>query len=80
MTYRVTCLGTINGTINGTLKMEGSSIYIPIVTILKETIEGTDYMCLISKDDMGADVKYYVTETDIADPSKSSIVDGYREV
>ena len=67
-------------TINGTLKMEGSSIYTPIVTILKETIEGTDYMCLISKDDMGADVKYYVTETDMADPSKSSIVDGFREV
>ena len=67
-------------TINGTLKMEGSSIYTPIVTILKETIEGTDYMCLISKDDMGADVKYYVTETDMANPSKSSIVDGFREV
>ena len=67
-------------TINGTLKMEGSSIYTPIVTILKETIEGTDYMCLISKDNMGADVKYYVTETDMADPSKSSIVDGFREV
>ena len=67
-------------TINGTLKMEGSSIYIPIVTILKETIEGTDYMCLISKDDTGADVKYYVTETDISDPAKSSIVDGFREV
>lgn len=67
-------------TINGTLKMEGSSIYTPIVTILKETIEGTDYMCLISRDDTGADVKYYVTETDMADPSKSSIVDGFREI
>ena len=67
-------------TINGTLKMEGSSIYTPIVTILKETIEGTDYMCLISKDDTGADAKYYVTETDMADPSKSSIVDGCREI
>ena len=67
-------------TINGTLKMEGSSIYTPIVTILKETIEGTDYMCLISRDDTGADIKYYVTETDMADTSKSSIIDGCREV
>ena len=67
-------------TINGTLKMEGSSIYTPIVTILKETIEGTDYMCLISKDDTAADIKYYVTETDMADPTKTTLVDGYREV
>ena len=67
-------------TINGTLKMEGSSIYTPIVTILKETIEGTDYMCLISRDDTGTEVKYYVTETDMADPSKSTLVDGFREI
>lgn len=65
----------INGTLYGSV---GGDIKVKALT--KETIEGTDYLCIHSPSGYGEVTKYYVTETDMSDPTKATLVDGFREV
>ena len=48
--------------------------------LIKETIEGTDYLCIHVKGGYGEVTKYYATEADISDPTKTTLVDGFREI
>lgn len=66
---------TINGTLYGSI---GGGETVKALT--KETIEGTDYLCIQVPGGYGEVTKYYVTETDISDPTKTTLVDGFREV
>lgn len=65
----------INGTLYGSI---GGGETVKALT--KETIEGTDYLCIQVPGGYGEVTKYYVTETDISDPTKTTLVDGFREI
>ena len=66
---------TINGKLYGSI---GGGENVKAVT--KETIGGTDYLCIQVTGGYGEVTKYYATETDMADPTKTTLVDGCREV
>ena len=66
---------TINGKLYGSI---GGGETVKVLT--KETIGGTDYLCIQIPAGYGEVTKYYATEADVSDPSKTTIVDGCREV
>lgn len=66
---------TINGKLYGSI---GGGENVKAVT--KETINGTDYLCIQVPGGYGEATKYYATETDMADPTKTTLVDGCREI
>lgn len=66
---------TINGTLYGSI---GGGETVKALT--KETIEGTDYLCIQVPGGYGEVTKYYATEADFSDPTKTTLVDGFREV
>ena len=66
---------TINGTLYGSIG-GGETVK----ALVKETIEGTDYLCIHVKGGYGEVTKYYATETDMSDPTKTTLVDGCREI
>ena len=66
---------TINGTLYGSI---GGDVNVTALT--KETIEGTNYLCIQSRGGYGEVTKYYATEADMSDPTKTTLVDGYREI
>lgn len=66
---------TINGTLYGTV---GSGETVRAVT--KETISGTDYLCIRVQGGYGEITKYYVTEEDMIDVTKTQLVDSCREI
>lgn len=66
---------TINGTLYGTI---GGDATVKAVT--KETIEGTDYLCILIREGYGEITKYYVSIEDMTDPSKTQLVDAFREI
>jgi hypothetical protein len=66
---------TINGTLYGTV---GGGETVRAVT--KETISGTDYLCIRVQGGYGEITKYYVTEEDMIDPTKTQLVDSCREI
>lgn len=66
---------TINGTLYGSI---GGGETVKALT--KETIEGTDYLCIQVPAGYGEVTKYYATEADFSDPTKTTLVDGCREI
>ena len=66
---------TINGKLYGSI---GGGENVEAVT--KETVSGTDYLCIQVTGGYGEVTKYYATETDMADPTKTTLVDACREV
>lgn len=66
---------TINGKLYGSIS-SGETV----TALTKETIGGTDYLCIQVPGGYGESTKYYATETDFSDPSKTTLVDACREV
>ena len=65
----------INGTLYGNV---GGDIAVDAVA--KEAVSGTDYLCIYANAGYGNATKYYVTETDMSDPTKATLVDTVREI
>ena len=65
----------INGTLYGSIS-GGETV----VAINKETIDGTDYLCIQTRYDYGERAKYYVTEEDMMDLTKTQLTDSCRVV
>ena len=66
---------TINGTLYGSI---GGGETVDAVA--KETVSGTDYLCIHVRGGYGEVTKYYATEADISNPTKTTLVDGCREI
>lgn len=66
---------TINGKLYGSI---GGGETVQALT--KETIEGTDYLCIQVTAGYGEVTKYYATEADFSDPTKTTLIDGCREI
>lgn len=65
----------INGTIYGSMGGDET-----VRSLTKETIEGTDYLCILAPSESGGLTKYYATEADFSDQTKTTLIDGCREV
>ena len=66
---------TINGTLYGSIG-GGETV----TALIKETIGGTDYLCIHVRGGYGDVTKYYATEADFSDSTKTTLVDGCREI
>lgn len=65
----------INGTLYGTI---GGGETVTAVT--KETVNSTDYLCIRTRGGYGEIAKYYVTEADMLDTTKTTLTDSFREI
>lgn len=66
---------TINGTLYGTIG-GGETV----IAVTKETVDSTDYLCIIVRGGYGEIAKYYVTEADMLDTTKTTLTDSCREI
>lgn len=65
----------INGTLYGTIG-GGKTV----IAVTKETVNSTDYLCIITRGGYGEIAKYYVTEADMLDTTKTTLTDAFREI
>ena len=65
----------INGTLYGSVG-DGETV----IAVTKATVHNTDYLCIITKDNYGEIVKYYVTDVDMFDTTKTTLTDACREI
>jgi hypothetical protein len=65
----------INGTLYGNIG-GGETV----IAITKETVNSTDYLCIRTRGGYGEVTKYYVTETDMLNTTKTTLIDSCREI